>query len=122
MKGAIQAVGAVFLVMVLASWAAALEIQVAPQMLVLSSAGGKLTVHTDVPFRSVGRDEVTLAVEGDVVENPSMFADSVGNLVVQTTKEVVKDILGNFEGKFTTAEVVLVVAGDGDAETIGVKK
>ncbi len=122
MKGAIQAVGAVFLVTVLASWAAALEIQVAPQMLVLSSAGGKLTVHTDVPYVSVEKKAVILEVEGKEIPEPSMFADSVGNLVVQTTKDVVKDILGDFEGKFTTAEVVLVVEGDGDAETIGVKK
>ncbi len=125
MKGAIQTVGAVFLVTVLASWAAALEIQVAPQMLVLSSAGGKLTVHTDVRYQSEA--EVFLSVDGKELE-PEVefwtFADNQGNLVAQCTKETVEQLLEglDWDKKFEEVEVTLNVNGDGATEVITVKQ
>ena len=96
-----------------------LEIRVAPQTLVLSSGGGKLTVHTDVPF---GRNvPVSLAVNGTPVRVYT-FPDSLGNLVAQCTKAAVKQVLGDFDGKRTTATITLTVNGISESQTITVKK
>ncbi|MGD9127205.1 MAG: hypothetical protein PVH19_07475 [Planctomycetia bacterium] len=97
----------------------ALDIQVAPQTLVLSSNGGKLTVHTDIPFEMA--ENVALDIDGtDVVI--TTFADDCGNLVAQCTKEAAKAAIGEFEGKTTTVTVTLTVDGDSDSEDIRVKK
>lgn len=60
----------------------ALEISVAPGTLVLSSAGGNLTVHTNVSFLSAA--DVQLTVDGQRIADAdvSTFADSQGRLVV----------------------------------------
>lgn len=102
----------------------ALEIQVAPRTLVLSSKGGNLTVHTDVPFRSVDRDSVCLQINGTIVEEEEvgLFADSCGNLVVQCGKDVVKEIVGEIRGKSVAATVKLTVNGNSDSEEIRVKQ
>ena len=50
------------------------------------------------------------------------FADNLGNLVAQCTKEAVKGAVGEFEGKFTTTTVGLTVNGDYAEEDIVVKK
>lgn len=103
-----------------ADTALALEIRVAPKTLVLSSPGGKLTVHTDVPYH---RDaEVVLDVDGEAIEAIAVFADDLGNLVAQCTKEAAKEAIGDFEGKTTTATVTLEVDGETDSEDITVKK
>ena len=119
MKKLSALVGIFCAVLVLSSSAFALEIQVSPQMLVLSSSGGKLTVHTDVPYATA--ESVSLTVEGVSID-ASVFADDCGNLVAQCTKEAAKEAIGDFEGKTTTAAVALTVDGDSDEETIRVKK
>jgi hypothetical protein len=98
-----------------------LEIQVSPQNLVLSSQGGKLTVHTDVPYG--GNDqEVELWIRGEMVAGFGTFPDNQGNLVVQIDRERAKELIEEFEGKFTTAVVGLAVDGDYAEQTITVKK
>jgi len=97
----------------------ALEIRVAPHSLVASSNGGKLTVHTDIPYGMA--EEVSLEVNGTSV-GIYTFADSLGNLVAQTTKEAVVGVVGDFDGKTTTATITLTVNGDSDSEDIRVKK
>lgn len=105
--------------MLMAGNALALNIQVSPQMLVLSSSGGKLTVHTDMPFSMA--DVVTLTVNGTEIAADT-FADACGNLVAQCSKDAAKEVIGEFDGKTTTATVALDVDGDSDSEVIRVKK
>ncbi|MBN2475987.1 MAG: hypothetical protein JXB62_15350 [Pirellulales bacterium] len=102
-----------------ASNALALEIRVAPATLVLSSPGGNLTVHTDVDFEP--GLPVTLVVNDQEV-TAHTFADSLGNLVAQCSKEAAKDAIGDFSGKWTTAIVTLTVCGESASEQIRVKK
>ena len=99
--------------------ALALTIRVAPQALVLSSSGGNLTVHTDIPCGDV--EQVALAVNGTTFAVRT-FADNLGNLVAQCDKDVVKEAVGDFDGKWTTAAVTLTVNGVSATETISVKK
>ncbi len=106
-------------IMTLLGSAHALTIRVAPQALVLSSEGGRLTVHTDVPIGEA--KEVFLAVNGFNTAIV-MFADSLGNLVAQCDKHDVEEAIGEFEGKWTTATVTLKVNGESASETISVKK
>lgn len=101
------------------SAAVSLEIRVAPSTLVLSSGGGNLTVHTNVPY-SPARD-VLLEVEEREMEART-FADDRGFLVAQCRKEEAAEAIGDFEGKFTTAEVRLTVDGASATETIIVRK
>ena len=112
--------GSVFVAVALATATLfALEIRVAPQTFVISSSGGKLTVHTDVPY--VLADAVSLEVNGEGV-GVSTFADSRGFLVAQCTKAAVVGIVGDFKDKTTTATITLTVNGDSAAEDIRVKK
>jgi len=104
---------------ILAGSAYALTIRVAPQALVLSSSGGRLTVHTDVPY-STAR-EVLLTVNGTPIA-AATFADNLGNLVAQCAKHDVEEAVGEFDGKWTTATVTLAVYGESASETISVKK
>jgi hypothetical protein len=98
-----------------------LEIQVSPQTLVLSSQGGNLTVHTDVPYRTA--EEVELWINDRPVEGKlALFPDNQGNLVVQIDRERAKELIEDFEGKFTTAVVGLAVDGDDAEQPITVKK
>jgi len=96
-----------------------LQIRVAPSMLVLSSSGGNLTVHTNVPY-SLARD-VLLEVEEKRIEAHT-FADDRGLLVAQCRKEEAGEAIGDFAGKFTTAAVRLTVDGAKATETILVRK
>lgn len=105
-----------------------LDIQVAPQTLVLSSSGGQLTVHTDVPFVDTDRNGemdggVVLTVGGTVLDC-NTFSDTVGNLVAQCSKDDAKEAIGEFDGKWTTVTVALDVYlfGESDSEDIAVKK
>lgn len=128
MKGVIRAVGVFLVVSALAGWATALEIQVAPQMLVLSSAGGNLTVHTDVPFRWVENPDVdvVLAVNDSTVDEFRCYYDSQGYLVAQCDKDTAKKLIKYFDTKTETATVTLgVCVADQwgwDSEEISVKK
>jgi hypothetical protein len=97
------------------SGAFALDIQVSPQMLVLSSIGGQLTVHTDVPFATA--QTVVLEVNGTAIA-ANTFADNCGNLVAQCSKEAVKEVIDTT----TTATISLTVNGDSDSEVIRVKE
>ncbi|RQV99456.1 hypothetical protein EH220_01660 [bacterium] len=106
-------------VMCLTSGAFALDIQVSPQMLVLSSNGGRLSVHTDVPFSTA--EIVVLEVNGTTI-TANVFADDLGNLVAQCDKDVVKEVIDDFQGSTTTATISLTVNGDTDSEVIRVKK
>ena len=112
--------GCVFAVAALAAVSLfALEIQVAPQTLVISSGGGKLTAHTDVPFTAA--DKVELKVNGTGLDI-STFPDSQGYLVAQCTKAAVVEIVGDFQGKTANATVTLIVDGDSASEVIRVKQ
>ena len=106
-------------VLILVNSAYALTIRVAPQTLVLSSAGGKLTVHTDVPYTEA--ETVLLKVNDSLIEIDT-FADNLGNLVAQCDKADVEASIGEFDGKWTTAVVSLEVDGDSASEIITVKK
>jgi hypothetical protein len=112
-------VGVFCVLVLLSSGAFALEIQVSPQTLALSSNSGQFTVHTDTPFGMA--EDVSLTVDGTVLV-VRVFADDCGNLVAQCSKESVKGVIGEFEGKTTTATVVLTVDGISDQEIICVKK
>ncbi|MBU0507436.1 hypothetical protein KKH27_01185 [bacterium] len=108
-----------FSLVCMASGVLALEIQVSPQTLVLSSKGGQLTVHTDVPFSTAVT--VVLEVNGTTIA-VNTFADDRGNLVAQCSKEAVKEVIGDFQGETTTATISLTVNGVTDSEVIRVKK
>lgn len=99
--------------------AVSLEIRVAPSMLVLSSGGGNLTVHTNVAYSLAGA--VVLEIEGKEIETRT-FADNQGFLVAQCGKEEAGETIGDFEGIFATAEVTLTVDGVSATETILVRK
>ncbi len=111
--------GVLLSVMGLTSGALALEIQVSPQMLVLSSPGGRLSIHTDVPFSTV--ESVAMTVNGTTIP-VNTFADDRGDLVAQCDKDDVKPVIGDFPGNTTTATVTLTVNGIADSEVIRVKK
>lgn len=98
----------------------ALEIEVAPKTLVLSSKSGKLTVHTDAPYHPDA--DVVLVVDGTVVEDVVTFADKCGNLVVQCSKEAAAAAIRPFKGKTTIVTVTLVVNGQEDSVSLRVKK
>ena len=85
----------VITIAMLSGSAFALTIRVAPQALVLSSQGGNLTVHTDIPYWEAGM--VTLTVNGSTFD-PRTFADNLGNLVAQCSKQDVKEAVGDFDG------------------------
>lgn len=105
-----------------AAYGEELAIRVAPQTLVLSSSGGQLTVHTNVPYSMVEHDDVALTVAGMPV-TCHIFADSLGNLVAQCSKEAAKEAIGSFDGKRTAVTVGLSVESFGDDnESITVKK
>lgn len=101
------------------SAAVSLQIRVAPSTLVLSSGGGNLTVHTNVPYSLAG--DVLLEVEGKEIEART-FADDRGFLVAQCSKEEAGEAIDDFEGTFATAEVRLTVDGASATETIVVRK
>ena len=97
-----------------------LKIRVAPSTLVLSSHGGKLTVHADVKFsEDVG---ILLEIDGTEISPFRTFPDDRGNLVVQAKKRVVAKAIGDFEGNFTKAEVALTVDGVRGTATIVIRK
>jgi len=82
-------------------------------------SGGQLTVHTDVAYVE---QAVVLTVAGASAACHT-FADSLGNLAAQCSKEAAKDAIGTFDGKRTTVTVGLSVGGSGyDEESITVKK
>ena len=97
----------------LASSVFALEIRVAPKTLVLSSNGGNLTVHTDVPYAVA--DVESLVVDGTSIDPADIatYADDCGNLVAQCDKDAAKDAIGDFDGKTKTVTVTLAVTDDG---------
>jgi hypothetical protein len=101
------------------SAAVSLEIRVAPSTLVLSSGGGNLTVHTNVPYSLAG--DVLLEVEGQEM-GVRTFADNRGFLVAQCGKDDAGEAIGDWEGNFTTAEVRLTVDGASATGTILVRK
>jgi hypothetical protein len=105
--------------MTLAGIAHALTIRVAPRVLVLSSEGGRLTVHTDVPYADA--NDVLLAVNGINTEVVT-FADDRGNLVAQCDKHDIEEAVGDFDGKWTTAIVTLNVNDESASETLSIKK
>jgi len=96
-----------------------LEIRVAPQTLVLSSSGGKLTIHTNVPYGLA--EEVSLSVLGSDVPVRT-YDDDRGFLVAQCTKEAIAELLEGGPEKFTSLTVTLTVNGDSASEKIRVKK
>jgi len=119
MKKLCVSVTALCLVALFANNVLGLNIRVAPKTLVLSSDGGSVTVHTDVPFDPAL--SVSLDVGGSSV-GVETFDDDCGYLVAQCSKETVKKEIGEFEGKFTTVTFTLVVNGDSASEKVRVKR
>jgi hypothetical protein len=109
----------VITIAMLSGSALALTIRVAPQALVLSSKGGNLTVHTDIPYWEAVA--VTLTVN-DTSFVPRTFADNLGNLVAQCSKQEVEGAIDDFDGRWTSAIVTLTVDDVSASETISVKK
>ena len=119
MKKVCVSVTALCVVALFANNVFGLNIQVAPQTLVLSSAGGSVTVHTDVPFATAG--DVSFEVNGISV-GVTTFDDDCGNLVAQCTKEAVKDVIGVTDEKFIWVTFTLKVDGVSDSEEVRVKQ
>ena len=119
MKKLCVSVTALCVVALFANNVLGLNIRVAPKTLVLSSDGGSVTVHTDVPFAMAG--EVSLYVDGTSVAVET-FADDRLNLVAQCTKEAVKDVIGDIDAKFIWVTFTLEVDGDSASEEVRVKQ
>ena len=107
-------------VVVLAGSVSALEIRVAPRTLVLSSNGGKLTVHTDAPYYPEA--QVSLWVDGVELDEVAVFHDDCGNLVAQASKAAAAAAIGDFKGKMKRVTVTLVVDGVSASGHLRVKK
>ena len=97
----------------------ALEIDVAPNVLVMKSKGGKVTVHTDVLF--VEAESVSMDVNGTPIDVYT-FPDCLGFLVAQCPRDDVKDIIDDLDGETTTPSLTLTVDGDSATEELQVKK
>ena len=92
----------------------ALEIQVAPRVLVMSSAGEWLTIHTDLYEFEYPDASFVLTITPDGgspngVEIYSVFLDDCFRYVVRCTRSDASEAVGDFEGKSTTATVTLTV-------------
>ena len=121
MKKLCAQIGVVCLVVLLATSAYALEIQLQPRTLVLSSGGDQLTIHTDFPYLAVG--SVTLDIGGTSGVSVVTWDDDCGNLVVRCSKEAVRAAVGDFDGRFTTVDVTLTVNNSAqDSEILRVRK
>ena len=104
-----------------------LEIQVAPRTLVVSSGGDNVTIHTD--FRGFPWDDASVVLEiapdggapspVTIIED---FLDDCGFYVVRCDRQAAAAAVGEFEGKRTTATVVLCVDDDCGVEEIAVRK
>ena len=124
-RGIVSIVGA-FVVLV-ATAAFGLDIQVAPRTLVISSGGDNLTVHTSFRGYPPAGAPVALEIEsedGGVTEVPIVHThlDDRGYLVVRCTREAAAEAVGEFAGKRTTATVILTIMGDPGSQTITVRK
>jgi hypothetical protein len=111
----------------MAGEAQGLEIQVAPQTLVVSSGGDNVTIHTDFPNFPEEGAQVTLEIEPEggnstTVKITDEFLDDCGFYVVRCDRQAAAQAVGDFEGKFTTAVVTLCIDGDCDSEEIKVRK
>ena len=79
-----------------------LGVAVSPQTLLLSmDQGGRITVHTTIPWGSVDRN--TLALNG--VQVSSVGADSLGHLVANFDEAVIKSIVA-------PPQAVMTLTGD----------
>ena len=121
MKRLCTLVGAVCVVALMTGSALGLEIQLGPRTLVLSSGGDQLTIHTDFPYWAAG--SVTLDIGGNSDVPIATWSDDCGNLVARCSKDDVEETVGDFDGKFTTVEVILTVnESDSNSETLRVRK
>jgi hypothetical protein len=84
---------------------------VSPNVLNIESKGGSISVHTDVGYAS--KENVTLEVNGNPIENIYTFTDNCGNLVVKCNIDTVKTIVtGEAEANF-----ILIVNYDSEIYT-----
>lgn len=96
-------------------------INVAPNMLVISSMGNKVTIHSNIPAGTVNVSTLELSIDGIGSLTPiSTFADARGQLVAKFDMEEVKGIVNvpsteltltgvYFEGgTFTASDVIEV--------------
>jgi hypothetical protein len=97
-----------------------LEIQVSPHKLVLSSHGGKFTIHTDTPFYS--GIVVQIWVDTEELVNVVVFPDLQGNLVAQCSRDDVRAVISDFDGKTKLIPVKMIVGELEGYEEIIVKK
>jgi hypothetical protein len=109
------------------SSACALEIQVAPQTLVVSSGGDNLTVHTNFPGFPPAGMPVILDITpwgGAITELPiiGQWVDDCGFYVVRCDRQTAADAVGPFDGKRTTAVVTLTILGCSGYDEIDVRK
>ena len=119
MKKLCATIGVVCVAALLTRSAFGLEIQLAPQTLVLSSGGDQLTIHTDFPYLDAVSVNLYVGNTGVDVET---WDDDCGNLVVRCSKDDVKPIVGDFDGRFTTVTVTLTVNSASASEILRVRK
>lgn len=127
MRRGVASIVAVLALVVIASSAFGLDIQVAPQTLVVSSGGDNLTVHTN--FRGYPPDggsvELVITPDGGspgVVPIVHTHLDDRGYFVVRCNRQDAANAVGEFEGKGTTATVTLTIMGDMGDQVINVRK
>ena len=113
MKKLCATIGVVCVAALLTGSAFGLEIQLAPQTLVLSSGGDQLTIHTDFPYLDAVSVNLYVGNTGVDVET---WDDDCGNL------DDVKPIVGDFDGRFTTVTVTLTVNSASASEILRVRK
>lgn len=104
-----------------------LEIQVAPQTLVVSSGGDNVTIHTDFPGFPGEGATFALEIEPEggsptTVTITDEFLDDCGFYVVRCDRQAAAAAVGDFEGKFTTAVVTLCIDTHCGSEVIAVRK
>ena len=104
-----------------------LEIQVAPRMLVISSGGDNVTVHTSFsgyPAEGtlVALDITAVGGEPQIVPIVEDFLDDCGFYVVRCDRQEAALAVGAFDGKRTTATVTLTIGDAWGAQEITVQK
>jgi hypothetical protein len=104
-----------------------LEIQVAPQNLVVSSGGDNVTLHTDhydYPPEGVLPELVITPQDGEaqVVTVTAAFLDDCNYYVVRCSRQAAATAIGEFDGRWTTATVTLTIGEDSASEKINVRK
>ena len=108
---------------VLAGDTTQISIKVSPHVIVMRSPTDQLTVHTNIPYRTVDRYSVELVVEpnGGSLNPLRTFADDRGNLVAKFDLDVVKGMVSPPDATFTLGGNTTSGARFEGSETVQVK-